>query len=258
MTHPTAPPGNRTQPQTRSVARSSTAGEARRFNDWSGNGTQPLAMRQTGPVLEVRATAEATAEARRRSGGFTLVEVLVAMVVFAIIGLASAAVVNTMMRTSEQSAEARENLSELQRAMFLLEQDLRQAVSRRTPQGDYYVRAGWFNPGNLLPRSELQPVRYQIDEDKNLVRQHYTYVDMSSSQEPTERIVLRGVTKFEVKPLIKGEESDDMSTRMAAETEETDAMAIPDGLEVTLETEQWGTIVRVLVLNGGDFSEPES
>lgn len=195
---------------------------------------------------------------RRFHLGFTLVEVLVAMVVFAIIGLASAAVINTMMRTNEQSADARENLSELQRAMFLLEQDLRQAVSRRTPEGDYYVRAGWFNPGNLLPRSELQPVRYQIDSDKNLVRQHYTYVDMSRSQEPTERVVLRGVTSFEVEPLIKGEERDEMSAPMAAEDQESDSMAIPDGVEVTLETERWGTIVRVFVLNGGDFSEPES
>ncbi|MDN7134475.1 type II secretion system minor pseudopilin GspJ [Pseudidiomarina terrestris] len=188
--------------------------------------------------------------------GFTLVEVLVAMVVFAIIGLASAAVVNTMMRTNEQSAEAREQLAELQQAMFLLEQDLRQAVSRRTPEGDYYVRAGWFNPGNLLPRSELQPVRYQIDDQKNLVRQHYIYVDMSASQEPVERVILKGVTSFQVEPIIKGEDGQDRAS-MAAEIEDSESMAIPDGLEVTLETERWGTIVRVFVLNGGDFSEPE-
>ena len=130
--------------------------------------------------------------------GFTLVEVLVAIVVFAIIGLASAAVVNTMMRTNEQSAAARDALTQLQQAMYLVEQDMRQAVSRRTPRGDYYVRAGWFNPGNLLPRSELQAVRYFVNEDNELIREHFTYVDMAPSSEPTERVLLSGVESITI------------------------------------------------------------
>ncbi len=223
----------------RYVARGSTTGQPRRFN----NG-RSIRM---APVVEPRAT------------GFTLVEVLVAIVVFAIIGLASAAVVNSMMRTNEQSAEVREKLQQLQQAMLLIEGDLRQAVSRRTPEGDYYVRAGWFNPGNLLARSELQPVRYIVNDDQQLIRQHYTYVDMSPTSEPTERVLLEGVTKFTVVPLIKGAERNSFSSAQIqpqAQGEPRGPMDIPDGVEVRLETEQWGTIVRVFILNGGDFSEP--
>lgn len=226
---------------TTNVARSSTAGPTR---------VQQLgSQRQVNPVVELRAT------------GFTLVEVLVAVVVFAMIGLASAAVVNSMMRTNEQSAEVREKLQQLQQAMLMIESDLRQAVSRRTPAGDYYVRAGWFNPGNLLARSELQPVRYIINEDKQLIRQHYTYVDMSPTSDPTERVMLEGVTEFEVEPLVKGGQSSQFGispNSPAAAAEDEGPMAIPDGVEVTLETEQWGTIVRVFILNGGDFREPQS
>ncbi|RUO74576.1 prepilin-type cleavage/methylation domain-containing protein [Pseudidiomarina sediminum] len=192
--------------------------------------------------------------------GFTLVEVLVAVVVFAIIGLASAAVVNTMMRTSEQSEAARQRLEQLQRGMFTIEQDLRQALSRRTPAGDYYVRAGWFNPGNLLLRSELQPVRYRVNEEQQLIREHYTYVDMSASVEPTVRVILTGVTSFEVAPLVtgSGEFAGGAMQSLQPQQQAGDegAMPIPDGVEVTIETEQWGTIVRVFVLNGGDFSAP--
>lgn len=196
-----------------------------------------------------------------RRSGFTLVEVLVAIVVFAIIGLASAAVVNSMMRTNEQSAEVRERLQQLQQAMLMLENDMRQAVSRRTPEGDYYVRAGWFNPGNLLARSELQPVRYIINEEKQLIRQHYTYVDMSATSDPTERVLLNGVTDFQVEPIVKGAERSGLGITPAQQqpqAEQDGPMDIPDGVEVTIETEQWGTIVRVFVLNGGDFSEPQS
>lgn len=196
-----------------------------------------------------------------RRSGFTLVEVLVAIVVFAIIGLASSAVVNSMMRTNEQSAEVRERLQQLQQAMLMIENDLRQAVSRRTPEGDYYVRAGWFNPGNLLARSELQPVRYIINEDKQLIRQHYTYVDMSATSDPTERVLLEGVTEFQVEPIVKGAERSGLGitpTQQQPQAEQDGPMDIPDGVEVTIETEHWGTIVRVFVLNGGDFSEPQS
>ncbi|WP_411369091.1 type II secretion system protein GspJ [Pseudidiomarina salilacus] len=192
--------------------------------------------------------------------GFTLVEVLVAIVVFAIIGLASAAVVNTMMRTNEQSAAARDALTQLQQAMYLVEQDMRQAVSRRTPRGDYYVRAGWFNPGNLLPRSELQAVRYFVNEDNELVREHFTYVDMAPSSEPTERVLLSGVESITIEPIERENE------RIAAaqfnpnarggQGQQPEPMAIPEGVEVVIETERWGTIERVFVLNGGDFVEP--
>ncbi len=195
-----------------------------------------------------------------RRNGFTLVEVLVAIVVFAIIGLASSAVVNSMMRTNEQSAEVREQLQQLQQAMLMLETDLRQAVSRRTPAEEYYVRAGWFNPGNLLARSELQPVRYFINEEQQLVRQHYTYADMSATTDPTERVMLEGVSEFQVKPIIKGAERNRFNAQagQAAKSNEDGPMAIPDGVEVTIETERWGTIVRVFILNGGDFREPQS
>lgn len=227
----------------RYVARGSTTGQPRRFNI--------VCSIRTAPVVEPRAT------------GFTLVEVLVAIVVFAIIGLASAAVVNSMMRTNEQSAEVREQLQQLQQAMLMLETDLRQAVSRRTPAEEYYVRAGWFNPGNLLARSELQPVRYFINEEQQLVRQHYTYADMSATTEPTERVMLEGVSEFQVKPLVKGAERNSFSTQaaqaaQASQGNEEGPMAIPDGVEVTVETERWGTIVRVFILNGGDFREPQS
>ncbi|RUO56283.1 type II secretion system protein GspJ [Pseudidiomarina homiensis] len=214
---------------------------------------QPLPKRQAHPVVEPRAT-------QLVHTGFTLVEVLVAIVVFAIIGLASAAVVNSMMRTNEQSAEVREELQQLQQAMLMIENDLRQAVSRRTPEGDYYVRAGWFNPGNLLARSELQPVRYIINQDQQLVRQHYTYADMSPTSDPTERVVLEGVTEFQVEPIIKGSERSGLgiTPNQQPQAEQDGPMEIPDGVEVTLETERWGTIVRVFILNGGDFSEPQS
>lgn len=130
-----------------------------------------------------------------RNNGFTLVEVLVAVVVMALIGLASAAVINTMMRSSEQSEEALAELERLQFAMISIEQDLRQLVKRDNVTRSYLfidenrlglVRTGWLNPQGLFPRSELQPVVYVIRDDV-LVREHFYYVDVSESSEPISR-----------------------------------------------------------------------
>ncbi len=179
--------------------------------------------------------------------GFTLVEVMVTVVIMAIIGLASAAVVNAMMRTSEQSEGKIAELQQLQYAMLTIEQDLRQITARDNPTGVYlfyddsrlgFVRSGWFNPLGLFPRSELQPVAYLI-RDGNLVREHTYFVDVSIGTEFEERLLLPGVTSFEVSYIqSNGTTSKAESTRV-----------LPAAIELTLNTETWGTINRVMLLN---------
>ncbi|WP_287816657.1 prepilin-type N-terminal cleavage/methylation domain-containing protein, partial [Idiomarina sp.] len=57
--------------------------------------------------------------------GFTLVEVLVTMVIFAIIGIASFQVLNQMVSTEEQSQKQRDQLERLQFSQLLMQQDIR-------------------------------------------------------------------------------------------------------------------------------------
>src|SRR5690554_1474885 len=99
-----------------------------------------------------------------RNNGFTLIEVLVAVVVMALIGLASAAVINTMMRASEQSEEALAELERLQFAMISIEQDLRQLVKRDNVTRSYLfidenrlglVRTDWLKIGRASCRERV-------------------------------------------------------------------------------------------------------
>ncbi|HAS13919.1 MAG TPA: type II secretion system protein GspJ, partial [Idiomarina abyssalis] len=64
--------------------------------------------------------------------GFTLVEVLVTMVIFAIIGIASFQVLNQMVSTEEQSQKQRDQLERLQFSQLLMQQDIRQMVAKPT------------------------------------------------------------------------------------------------------------------------------
>ncbi|MAK71025.1 MAG: type II secretion system protein GspJ, partial [Idiomarinaceae bacterium] len=77
----------------------------------------------------------------RDARGFTLVEVLVTMAIFALIGIASFTVLDQMSKTKTQSEDAREQLQSMQFSWLMIEQDLRQAVGKPPrPNGTDVVR----------------------------------------------------------------------------------------------------------------------
>ncbi|ADV26793.1 general secretion pathway protein J [Pseudoxanthomonas suwonensis 11-1] len=149
------------------------------------------------------------AHARRR-GGFTLVEVLVALSVFALLATAA---VGVMAWSADQQGAVRarmERLAELQRAHALLEADLSQAALRRVrrgngvaeasafvaaPPGDRirpllgFVRHGWENP-DAAPRASMQYVEYRLVDDR-LERSTRPWLDGAASGPP--QVVLEGV-----------------------------------------------------------------
>src|ERR671918_2694 len=108
--------------------------------------------------------------------GFTLVEMLVALFIFALL---TAAGVTVMRFTSDNQAivqERSERLAQFQRLRAILKSDLAQATARRTRDPDgrplraaffgssgagapllRFVRRGWDNP-DALPRASLQQV----------------------------------------------------------------------------------------------------
>lgn len=64
---------------------------------------------------------------RQPAAGFTLVEVLVALVLFALIGMAGFSMLDQVLRTERQTEGRLDRLAELQRAMYLISLDFGQA-----------------------------------------------------------------------------------------------------------------------------------
>ena len=149
--------------------------------------------------------------------GFTLIEVLIAMAIFAMIGLASTAILTTVIDSNELSEERFVKLQLLQRAMTTIERDIQQAVPRPVrvngekqsivmaggeigdsdDDGIGFVRTGWHNPQLMLPRSTLQYVAYRLREDR-LERLYGNYVDNVIGYEPKIRVLLEGIESFKV------------------------------------------------------------
>lgn len=154
--------------------------------------------------------------------GFTLVEVLVALAVFALIAAAGALVLARTVDTRFVVHEHAERIAELQRMRALLKADLAQAAPRRTraPTGRplpralmgqtipgdpvlTLVRAGWSNPDGAA-RPGLQRVEYRLVEDR-LERRASTYLDGARAGPP--QVLYRGVSDVAVTFIQDGSEA---------------------------------------------------
>ncbi|MCL5255602.1 MAG: type II secretion system minor pseudopilin GspJ, partial [Gammaproteobacteria bacterium] len=104
--------------------------------------------------------------------------------------------------------------------------------------GIAFVRAGWTNPQQMLPRSELQPVSYRI-RDEVLQRVSQPFVDDASGEAQIQNL-LEGVTELAVNFIFRGEEVERWELQHS----------LPDIVIVRLETQEFGVIERWLLVSG--------
>lgn len=132
------------------------------------------------------------AERARAARGFTLIEMLLAMGVSAMIAVAAHAAITTAIAAHEGLREEVQRLDELQRAMDIIEADLSAILLRRNRSFEggsdpillggenhapllQFTRGGVANPAGLL-RSDMQRLRYVLSGNQ-LWRQHRWQLD---------------------------------------------------------------------------------
>ena len=206
-----------------------------------------------------------TVTTRRLAGGFTFIEMLLAVAIFAMVGLASVAVLSSVTTGDRLSQQAAERLQQVQFAFMLLERDLMQISSRHIRiQGEAprkerllggrflleseadaiaFTQHGWRNPGMILPRSELQALGYRL-QDEQLQRLFTLYPDAVTGTEPRVQALLEDITELEFRYLV-GER-----------WEERWADSLwPRAIRVRLEHAELGVIERLILLPDG-YAQP--
>lgn len=192
--------------------------------------------------------------AAKRVRGFTLIEVLLSLMVFAMLGMAIYSVISNTIKGHETVQSQNSTLTQLQRTFTMMEADLVQMAQRQIRidgeqpvrvflrSGEFMfdsesigfglVRDGWTNPGMVLPRSELQPIAYRVIENK-LQRLYFNFVDNELGTEPRIQEVMSGVSAIELKYFAKGEWFDNL-------TEDR----IPRLIKIGLQTDAYGLVER--------------
>lgn len=200
--------------------------------------------------------------------GFTLLEVMVAMAIFTLIGLATNSVLNTVLDSDQLSQERFDRLKKLQRIMITIERDLLQAAQRpirvegdkneivfrgglntfeSDADGVGFVRAGWENPQWMLPRSNLQPVVYRLQSNQ-LQRLYSNYVDNVVGAEPKVKVLMEDVEDFQVEFYAGGRDNADDELKWA---ESYAGTTLPPAVSVTITSKEFGTVRREFLLATG-------
>jgi general secretion pathway protein J len=198
--------------------------------------------------------------------GFTLLELLVAMFVAAIIFAMGYGVVNQALKSRAGLQDQQAKLAELQTAVRVMEQDFAQLAPRpiRQPVGDQLqgalvasatsqplaalTRNGWANPSGLQ-RPTLQRVAYFF-ENGTLRREHWSVLDPTQSSVAQRRDLLTHLKSVTLRYMDAGKTWQTQWPALTRAQVSTDPRGRPIAVEITLDTEDWGKIVRVVEIPG--------
>ncbi|MHB8814529.1 MAG: type II secretion system minor pseudopilin GspJ [Steroidobacteraceae bacterium] len=233
---------------------------------------------------------------RRAARGFTLLELLVALFIAAIMFAMGYGAINQALRSRGSIRRHQEQLVQLETAMRVMEQDFVQLAPRpvRDPQGDNYLpclqgnpisdtsdnsdasddsdasgssdtsgdsgssgvsdtsppfvvmtRAGWSNPTGLQ-RTELERVAYVLEKG-TLVREHWNVLDATLSSTPIKRNLLKHLRSVSIQYMEQTHSWVETwpPAGVSAGVQDSYYRMRPLAVQVTLDTREWGKIVRI-------------
>lgn len=188
--------------------------------------------------------------------GFTLLEVLIAIAIFAMLGIASNSVLQTVLKSDEITKEHTKDIKQIQLTMGVIERDLLQLVAKRIrnstglvrkvimhdrdnsgqEQSLIFTRVGWLNPDGLLPRSTLQTVKYRL-EDGIFYRDYFIHPSVVEGQEPITDVMFEDVKVLKFR-----------FYGMGSWNESIKGSKLPDAVEIFIEFTDGYTILRYFLI----------
>ena len=191
----------------------------------------------------------------RGARGFTLLELLVALAIFAVLATVTYGGLVTVLTQRAAVEQQAARLQDLQRSYRLLGRELAQFSARgiRDAYGDVqpslqlggqapgleFTQGGWLNPLGR-PRAELQRVRYVLDQDR-LLRFSWQVLDRAQDSEPLEQVLIEGVRSLQVRLLDEANEWHEQWPPAALLPGQV-APAAPRAAEVVLELDDLGEL----------------
>lgn len=191
--------------------------------------------------------------------GFTIVELLVALVIFAMLSAAGVALLSFSVKAQETADARLEQLSEVRRTAAIMTADLAQTAPRvwRDESGGSrpafvggsgqeaaplitLVRRGWENLDNAR-RPSVQKVEYRLAGDA-LERRAWRFVDGAQPMTPT--VLLEGVTAVRMRYR-------DRDGGWRERWDPTRVTDLPVAVELVVDTKDYGSVRQLFLVGAG-------
>jgi general secretion pathway protein J len=202
---------------------------------------------------------------RRHATGFTLLELLVALAIFAVLATMAYTALNSVLTARKQVEAKSARLTALQTALMVLERDVEQSTTRgiRDELGDAQpslqgggvgtvvlslTRDGWRNPLGSA-RSNLQRVSYLFN-DKKLIRQSWSILDRAPTTEAYSEVMLDDVKAVDVRFLGQDGQWADYWPPQTGAAQAVIVIPPPLAVEISIDAEGWGRITRLFRVPG--------
>jgi len=197
--------------------------------------------------------------------GFTLLELLIASIIFAVMAIMAYGGLANVIDNSKSSERALKRLQQIQQSISVINRDFTQLVPRaiRDEYGNKlpaliagtnidnlveFTRGGRVNPANLL-RSTLLRVAYRFDDEK-LVRIQWPQLDRAPGIKVKKTTLIDNVDKVTIRFLDqKGKWQEQWPPLNSATGTGGGNTAELYAIEIILKLNDWGEIRRLYAMN---------
>lgn len=209
-------------------------------------------------------------KSKRLQQAFTLLELLVAMAIFAILASLAYSGLLTVMDIQQRTEITLQQLARLQTAVSWIQRDIEQFIPRSirnefgevqpvlqlrntSPARLEFTQAGWRNPAQQA-RSQLQRVAYTVEQD-SLWRHSWRVLDRAQDSRTDKIALLDDIKSVEWRVL-------DEQFQWLSEYPASNVVVTPPpvgmvsvtpqfrAIEITLTSKKWGKITRLFQVAG--------
>lgn len=202
-----------------------------------------------------------------RALGYTLIEIMIALSVFAIIATISASVMSHVFDIRTRVAVQANQLNELQLAVTLMDHDITQFVPRTVRTVDMHIfssfvgthqymeftQGGLVNPKGVERRSTLKRVAF-LCEGKSLIRRSWNVLDTLNRHQFEDKVLLPHVEScaFDYVTLSHQLLSEWRGYRRVEQNQKFET--IPSAIQITIKPTGWGEMRFLFVLPEGLYA----